>query len=185
MKPEQLLIAAYLISLSVYGFIEIYLQRKYSKWNPEKQDNSFLFIVLPLYCSMYLSVLEFVLVKPTLNPGLISTGFVLLYVGIILRIVSLNSLKQSFSTAIEKKEEGKLVTTGMYTYVRHPLYATVLLMSIAGCLVFSTVFCWVFVLLTFLGINNRVKKEEAFLLVQFEDYQAYSKKTKKLIPFIY
>ncbi len=180
-----MIFAIYFISLAIYGFNEIYLQRKYSKFSIEKIDLSFIYILFPFYMSLYLTPLEYYLLKPALHSASIITGFALLYMGIIFRIVALQTLRDGFSTAIESKKEVKLVTTGIYKYVRHPLYSTVLIIALSGSIIFSCTYCWVFVGLTLVGILFRIRKEEKFLIMQFEEYSEYIKRTKRIIPFIY
>lgn len=185
MNFEHMIITLYFISLAIYGFTEIYLQRKYAKSNVEKQDSSFIFIVVPFYMSLYLTTFEYWLAKPLLHTGTLVAGFVLLYLGIIFRIVALLTLRQGFSRAIEAKADSKLVTSGVYKYVRHPLYSTVFIMAMSGSIIFSCTYCWLLVGITLWGLIFRIKKEEAFLIQQYSEYSEYSKRTKRIIPFIY
>lgn len=185
MTPENLILMIYFILLAIYGFTEIILQRKYSKWNSEKMDSSFIFIVTPFYMSLYLAPLEYYLLRPELSMVTIIIGFAVLCFGTIFRIVSLLTLQHGFSITLEKKAEVKLVTTGAYKYIRHPLYSSVLIMAMSGVILFSTIYCWAFVIITLIGLLSRINKEEKFLLEIFPDYKQYSRKTKKMIPFVY
>jgi protein-S-isoprenylcysteine O-methyltransferase Ste14 len=185
MDFEHMIITIYFISLAVYGLTEIYLQRKYAEFNVEKQDRSFIFIVVPFYLSLYLTTLEYWLTKPELHIGTIIAGFALLYFGIILRIIALLTLSQGFSTAIEAKADSKLVTSGVYKYIRHPLYSTVFIMAMSGSIIFSSTYCWLIVGITCWGLLFRIRKEESFLNQQFPEYREYCKRTKRIIPFIY
>lgn len=83
------------------------------------------------------------------------------------------------------KDDGKLVTTGVYGVVRHPIYSGVIFLAIAHS-------CWrwslthaigTVILLLFFDIKAR--KEESWLKNKFPDYNSYQSKVKKLIPWLY
>jgi protein-S-isoprenylcysteine O-methyltransferase Ste14 len=83
------------------------------------------------------------------------------------------------------KDDGKLVTTGVYGVVRHPIYSGVIFLAIAYS-------CWrwslthaigTVILLLFFDIKAR--KEESWLKNKFSDYNSYQSKVKKLIPWLY
>ena len=83
------------------------------------------------------------------------------------------------------KDDGELVTGGVYALVRHPIYSGVIFLAIAYS-------CWkislshaigAIVLLLFFDIKAR--KEESWLSTKFADYDQYRSQVKKLIPWIY
>jgi len=59
------------------------------------------------------------------------------------------------------------------------------LISISGSLIFSCVFNWVLVLLTFVFILRRIKKEEEYLILRYPEYKNYMKKTFRMVPFVF
>ena len=82
------------------------------------------------------------------------------------------------------KEGHELVTTGPYSYVRHPIYAGILLAMLGSALVFGL---WWFAIFFITAINfvYAAKKEEGLMLQQFPNaYPDYMKRTKMLIPFL-
>lgn len=89
-----------------------------------------------------------------------------------------------WSDSLQLREGHPLITSGIYRYIRHPMYAFGWLMSIAQALLVQN---WIaglsglvsFGLLYFL----RVPREEHMLLDQFgESYRSYMKKTGRIIP---
>lgn len=83
------------------------------------------------------------------------------------------------------KDDGKLVTSGVYAVVRHPIYSGVIFGAIA-----YSVWQWSFlhaigalILLLFFDVKSR--KEESWLSNKFPDYDAYRSQVKKLIPWLY
>jgi protein-S-isoprenylcysteine O-methyltransferase Ste14 len=83
------------------------------------------------------------------------------------------------------REHQKLVATGPYRFIRHPMYAAILL---AGLSLVShrpnlvSVAAWAALLVVLLV---KINFEEAQLLKKFPDYREYSQRTKKLIPRAY
>ena len=111
-------------------------------------------------------------------------------VGLILGVVSLpyvywvgRTLAHYYSYTVEMQEDHKLITTGPYHRIRHPLYAATVLFLAAQVLVSDN---WLFlvILLTMIpGIYIRMNKEEQMLIEEFGDeYRAYVKRTGRLFP---
>jgi protein-S-isoprenylcysteine O-methyltransferase Ste14 len=180
-----MLLLAYFIALTIYGFAEIVLQRWFTNQKSKKPDAGLALILIPFYAATYLAPVEYVLLKPTIHTPVVIAGFAILVIGVILRIVGLMALRHNFSMAIECKDQNLLVTTGIYKFIRHPLYLATLLIASSGCLIFSSIFCWMFFVVNIYGIVKRINKEEIFLNNQFSEYQSYSEQSKKLIPYIY
>ena len=89
-----------------------------------------------------------------------------------------------FSTSAETKE-GQLLRTGPYQFIRHPIYAIVLVLiwsSVLGHPFFTTVM----VSLIMTGVTIiRILTEEEFLRERYPDYAEYSRKIKRIVPFIF
>jgi protein-S-isoprenylcysteine O-methyltransferase Ste14 len=185
MSEDKIIIMIYFLSLALYGILEMRMHRKYSNLKSARQEKSFMLFVIPFYLCVYLSPLEYVWLKPKLSLILIIAGFLLFYGAIITRIISFKTLGNNFSVAIESKIDSNLVVHGIYKYTRHPLYLSIFIISVSGSLIFSCLYMWIFVVLTFIGILIRIKKEESFLILHYSEYQQYKKGTKKLIPWIY
>ncbi|TCD48782.1 isoprenylcysteine carboxylmethyltransferase family protein [Chlorobium sp. N1] len=82
-------------------------------------------------------------------------------------------------------EHSRLITTGIYSLVRHPLYSSQLFLG-AGW----TIFAWSLshLLLTavaFLFFSYKASKEEGWLTLRHPEYADYARRVKKFIPFIY
>lgn len=88
-----------------------------------------------------------------------------------------------FSVDAEPKE-GPLLSSGPYAFIRHPMYTAALLLiwsSIFGHLSISTL---IIGLVVTSAVSIRVVSEEQVLHAHFPDYAEYSRKTKRIIPFI-
>ena len=83
------------------------------------------------------------------------------------------------------KDGADLQTSGIYAYIRHPMYASIFLFFSPALLTMSEPIS--FIVFAILAITLLVKLHfEEFLLKQkFADYENYQKHSKKLIPFIF
>lgn len=90
------------------------------------------------------------------------------------------------SRTIEVQENQKVIDTGLYGIVRHPMYSVTLLLFLSMPLVLGSVFSFIIFLAYPFIIANRIKHEEAFLEKELDGYKEYKKKVKyRLIPFIW
>ena len=90
------------------------------------------------------------------------------------------------SRTIKVQENQKVVDTGLYGIVRHPMYSVTLLLFLSMPLVLGSVYSFVIFLAYPLLIAKRIKGEEAFLEKELPGYAEYKQKVKyRLIPFIY
>ncbi len=90
------------------------------------------------------------------------------------------------SRTIEVSEGQKVVDTGLYAIVRHPMYAVTLLLFLSMPLILGSLYSLlVFLVYPFL-IVCRIKDEEKLLERELEGYIEYKNKVKyRLIPFIW
>ena len=136
---------------------------------------AFLGTCLPLLLN-YLSKPE------TINPGVVLAGDSLIVCGMVFCVYSLGHLGRSFSVIPQAR---KMVQSGPYKFVRHPLYLGELISSFGSVLVavtltrmlffFCLVFCQVY----------RALQEEKILNRVFLEYQSYRSKTARFLPRIF
>ena len=90
------------------------------------------------------------------------------------------------SRTIEVQENQKVIDTGLYGIVRHPMYSATLLLFLAMPLVLGSLLSFVIFLAYPLIIAKRIQGEEKFLEKELEGYCEYKKKVKyRLIPFVW
>lgn len=90
------------------------------------------------------------------------------------------------SRTIKVVEGQKVVSTGLYGIVRHPMYFATILLFMAMPLVLGSVVSFVVFLAYPFIIAKRIKNEEEVLSRELEGYDEYKKKVKyRMLPFIW
>ncbi|MBQ9963630.1 MAG: isoprenylcysteine carboxylmethyltransferase family protein [Clostridia bacterium] len=90
------------------------------------------------------------------------------------------------SRTIEVQNNQKVIDTGLYGIVRHPMYSATLLLFLSMPLVLGSVYAFVVFLAYPFIIAKRIRHEEAFLEEHLDGYRAYQQKVKyRLLPFIW
>lgn len=90
------------------------------------------------------------------------------------------------SRVIEVQENQKVIDSGLYGVVRHPMYAATLILFLAMPLVLGSIYAFIIFLAYPFIIVKRIKNEESVLEKDLKGYAEYKKKVKyRLIPFIW
>ena len=90
------------------------------------------------------------------------------------------------SRVIEVSENQKVIDTGLYGVIRHPMYLATILLFLSMPLILGSIHSFFVFLLYPLLLIKRIKSEEAFLEKHLEGYSEYKKKVKyRLIPLIW
>lgn len=114
-------------------------------------------------------------------------GLALAVAALVVFRLTHKALGRNWSVSLDVREGHKLVETGIYRHVRHPMYTAFWLWAVAQALLLPN---WVagFSGLVGFGIlyGLRIGTEERLMLDTFGDqYLAYSRRTARLIPWIY
>jgi len=110
-------------------------------------------------------------------------GFLVGLVSIALTVWVELELGRQFSPQLELRDAHRLVTTGPYARLRHPLYTALDGFGLSLALVSANWFFVVFFLLSLVGLWFRVPREEQMLLDQFgEEYRSYMHRSGRFFP---
>ena len=113
----------------------------------------------------------------------ISDGFVALGFFVVFLVFRENSYT---SAVIEVSDEQKVISTGPYSLVRHPMYAGASILLIFTPFALGSWVSFPLPLLLIVVIALRSLEEEKFLLKNLSGYEAYRQKVRyRLIPFIW
>ncbi len=90
------------------------------------------------------------------------------------------------SRTVEIQENQKVIDTGLYAIVRHPMYSTTLILFLSMPIVLGSVYSLIIFLFYPLIIIKRIRNEEELLERELNGYREYKQKVKyRLIPFIW
>jgi protein-S-isoprenylcysteine O-methyltransferase Ste14 len=112
-------------------------------------------------------------------------GALLVVGGVVLGVAGMRALGANFTPLPRPREGAALVDRGVYSLVRHPIYAGLVLAAFGWGLWWRSPVTLVLagVLLAFFDIKSR--REEIWLAEAFPRYGEYRRRVKKLIPWIY
>jgi protein-S-isoprenylcysteine O-methyltransferase Ste14 len=97
------------------------------------------------------------------------------------------SLGDNWSPVLEIRKEHTLIVDGPYKWVRHPMYSDMLLWFVSFALITAN---WFYAITILTGLiilfSVRIPDEEKLMIDRFgQQYIAYMKRTKRLIPFLF
>jgi protein-S-isoprenylcysteine O-methyltransferase Ste14 len=103
-------------------------------------------------------------------------------IGVLVMVVAATALGRGLSAAPLPNEHTRLRTTGLYRYVRHPIYTGLLLFAIAFSVRSGSGWVAAACVLLVVLINVKARWEERHLKERFPDYVAYARRTARFIP---
>lgn len=187
-------------SLLITATIFLYLSSYFLRKNPVRFPEGLRETVFPLFCAVLplviyhnVELLRYVPVQSKYysifhalfglsQNGLLRWNFLsmtLALFGNFITLAGMVSLRRSFSLMVEAREP---VFTGLYSYVRHPLYIGETIAT-AGVLVFRFSPANVFLFLLFVACQTfRAALEEKKLLAVFPEYREYRRQTGAFFP---
>lgn len=122
-----------------------------------------------------------------LRPAPLVAGVACFTVGLWLFARSHADLGTNWSITLEVREKHQLVTQGIYRHIRHPMYLALLVYSMGQALVVPN---WIagpsYGVAMVLLFAFRLAREERMMLEEFgNDYDAYMRRTKRLVPGVW
>jgi len=139
------------------------------------------------------SLVEFVLTTlfaPNFKryPAVAQLGMVLTLIGQVLRSTAMIHAASNFSHQLvtRKEDEHRLVTTGIYAWLRHPSYTGFFYWSLGTQIALQNPLSFVaFTAVLWRFFSNRIKVEERYLISFFgKNYETYRKTVGTWIPFV-
>lgn len=123
----------------------------------------------------------------TSSAWLFSAGLCAGIASMVLFRLTHKALGRMWSVSLQLKEEHKLVTDGIYRYLRHPMYSAFWLLALTQALLLPNWFAGVAGLVGFGTLFAlRLGPEERMMEVAFGDeYRAYKARTWRIIPYVF
>ena len=119
------------------------------------------------------------------DPWRAAIGLVLFGLGLGFAIWARVNIGRNWGVPMTRKDDPELVTSGPYRLVRHPIYSGILAAGIGTAVALSWLWLTAVVLAGIYFLYSAVV-EERYLTEQFpDDYPAYKRSTKMLVPLIF
>ena len=114
-------------------------------------------------------------------------GLLLFLSGFVLRWISVVNLKEQFTVRVAISDNHKLITNGIFKYLRHPSYAGMILYYLGlGLLMHNFLSLIILLVFSLVPIVIRINHEETVLTGHFgNEYIEYKSSSWKLIPYLY
>lgn len=109
-------------------------------------------------------------------------GILILIVALILHIWARNHLRHFYAERVEVQTEHKVITSGPYAYVRHPIITSFFGLAIGMCLVNPSLVTVIILIYTFWDFSRAARQEEHLLSKTLPDYAAYAAQTPRYLP---
>lgn len=120
------------------------------------------------------------------QPAVQYCGSALTAIGLLFSVWARVHLGRNWSGIITLKEGHRLIRTGPYRLVRHPVYTGLLLAVIGSAMAVGTWDALFGVAIILLALLLKLRREETLLTTQFgEEYRAFKRETPALVPFIF
>jgi protein-S-isoprenylcysteine O-methyltransferase Ste14 len=114
-------------------------------------------------------------------------GLVLILAALTLFYETHRQLGRNWSVTLETRKKHQLVDTGLYAYVRHPMYSAFWLLALSQAFLLAN---WVAGLSGIVGFGLlfllRMGHEERLMIDTFgREYEEYMRRTKRVVPWVY
>jgi protein-S-isoprenylcysteine O-methyltransferase Ste14 len=88
----------------------------------------------------------------------------------------------NFGVLPEPRSNARLVMTGPYAYVRHPLYSGLMLFGLGCAIGWATPWHWLALVGLLAVLSAKARREETLLAARFAEYAAYAQGTPRFVP---
>ena len=124
--------------------------------------------------------LEFIPKKEIMQVNFIFSfvGFLLIIISTIVMLISIKDLGSNLSPFPRPIVNGKLITSGIYSFIRHPMYYSLILISFGFFITKLSFFHLCLTISLALIIKFKIILEEKYLNKKFKNYFIYADKVK-------
>lgn len=112
-------------------------------------------------------------------------GLALMIAGLPLALTALTRLGPALTALPYPTDKARLVQTGPYAIVRHPIYSGLILGAFGWGLYLGSWLTLGYAALLFVLFDLKSRREEQWLVERFAEYPEYRTRVRKLIPWLY
>jgi protein-S-isoprenylcysteine O-methyltransferase Ste14 len=152
-----------------------------------KQSRGELYVVVQaiLLIALFFGPKDIFGLPTMLNQTLWWIGQILFYSGIVIAIWAAILLGPNLTPLPKPKPSGEFIQSGLYRFVRHPIYFGVILVCFGWTSIEQNLYTLVLAIILLIFFDLKSRQEEIWLTEKFSEYDVYKQNTKKLIPFLY
>ena len=110
-------------------------------------------------------------------------GLLLIVVGLAGVLWCARSLGRSLTPLPEPNGAG-LVVVGLYRWVRHPMYSSLVVMCLGVAVLTGVYWCYLTVAVLAVFFSAKARHEERYLVATYPDYVAYGARVGRFVPLI-
>jgi len=119
------------------------------------------------------------------NLLVMAIGLIVGIAGLIIVALSASSLGTTLSVFPRPVDDGRLIQTGLYALVRHPIYCGVISAALGWSIFRLSLPALILTILLAIFFDRKAAREELWLMEKYPEYGTYRQHVHKLIPFIY
>ncbi len=112
------------------------------------------------------------------------TGRVLTVIGFLVIFIAIFQLNRNLTPFPTPVNKGTLIKTGLYKFIRHPIYSGIILAAIGFGLYNESLWKLSIGLVLWILFYFKSRYEETLLLKRYPDYESYCIRTGRFFPFI-
>ncbi len=112
-------------------------------------------------------------------------GLILICCGGLLSLRGVVDLRESLTPFPKPLPDARLVESGAYRLVRHPIYGGLILAAVGWGLVAASSLTLAGAILLAVFFDLKSRREEIWLVERYSDYAAYRSRTRRLLPWLY
>lgn len=187
MEQKHLYLYIFLIVFFSFSFLSLLISGRYGAkilgWASifKYRDYTSLFIYFTQLGVLFNALIVFY--YEIYLPVLVFGGFIFMLMGMGFNLQVRRELGKNWVPLAKTTEGQELVTSGIYSRIRHPFYTSILILFLGVALMALNIFSTVFYFLFIISIHFRIKKEEKELKHKFgSEYIKYKEDVPKLIP---
>lgn len=106
------------------------------------------------------------------------------FLGILILLFAIYGLRKSISPFPSPRKDAVLIQVGIYKFIRHPIYTSILLCTFGWAIYSNSMFRMIIFVALILLFEIKSNFEEILLVQRFKDYMNYKKITGKYFPKI-
>jgi protein-S-isoprenylcysteine O-methyltransferase Ste14 len=181
--------------VALYAFVGLLLTESVAEYaamrrtetlnRKHKREWTFYLVAIPFKAMVAAAMIEHISLRTAPSPNTILAGSLLVAVAIVIRVRGHFELDGAFSKYVEKSDNQKIIQSGLYARIRHPMYLGSILLFVGLPMVLASKSAWIFSVLGLIGLLIRIRKEESFLTEHFPGYREYMERTWRLIPYLF